>query len=221
MVPDRIILEAYFDDPARLLPEDLKLFSRNIHPENRFALALANQRGIRAIGGDLEPGEFARASVSHGFQVEDVIGTHMVRMLAGQISKASHVAVEARVKGFLEGLVPASGFDFEEWYTRRVGESPSDSSFRRTYQGPCGSGIIAEIASFESETRNQHLLLVIGSARRDAARVLTVFGANHLYPLFDSLLEGTVRVDVITSADLPEASSQARGCRQPWSASLF
>ncbi len=75
MASKRLILEGYFDDPARLLPQDLDLFRRNIHPENRYALALADALGIHAIGGDLSPYRLASGALSHGFQLEDVVGT--------------------------------------------------------------------------------------------------------------------------------------------------
>ncbi len=206
MGAESVILEGYFDDPAKLSPEDLDLFQRGIHPENRYALALANERGIRAVGGDMRMGDVALASVSHGFEIEDVIGTHMVRMFSGQISTANPAAVEAWVRGSLGALFPTGPFNFEEWYISRVGEPPSDNSFRRIYRGPCGSGIIAEIASFESETRNQHLRTVIVEERHKFAKVGAVFGANHLFSIFESLVKGAVRLDIVTPAELPDAS---------------
>ncbi len=208
MAPKRIILEGYFDDPARLLPQDLELFRRNIHPENRYALALADTLGIRAIGGDLPRDRRARASLSHGFQLEDVVGTHIVRLLAGQPSDGRLAAVKALVKRDLESIYPVDSFNFGEWYARRIGEPLSDAGVRSLYRGPCGSGIVAEIASFESETRNKHLLSIIAAGRGKEARVAAVFGANHLYAVFDQLAMGTTKMDVITPADLPQKPSQ-------------
>ncbi len=108
----------------------------------------------------------------------------------------------------LEGVYPADTFNFQEWYTRRVGEPPSDAGIRRIYRGPCGSGIIAEIASFESEARNKHLLSIIAAGRGKGARTAAVFGANHLYSVFDRLAMGATKVDVITPGDLPPKPSQ-------------
>ncbi|MDP8912566.1 MAG: hypothetical protein M3N39_03185 [Pseudomonadota bacterium] len=207
MAPERIIVEGYFDDPARLSPQDLELFRRNIHPENRYALALADTLRIRAAGGDLPSNRLARAALSQGFALEDVVGTHIVRLLAGQPSDGRVAAVEALVRRDLEGIFP-NGFNFHEWYSRRIGEAPSDAGVRRIYRGPCGSGIIAEIASFQSETRNNHLLSIIATGLGEGARVAAVFGANHLYSLFDPLARSATKMDIITPAELPEISTQ-------------
>lgn len=207
--PDRIVVEGYYDDPAHLLAEDLELFRRNIYPENRYVVAMAEDLGIRATGGDVGPKELARASLRRGFSPHDIVGTHIVRLLSGQLSAGRLAAVEALVRHQLGELFPASGFDFQNWYASRVGEAASEASVRRIYRGPCGTGIIAEVASFESETRNERLLATIAKARREVPRVAAVFGANHLYSTFDVLAADAIKLRIVTPAELPNRQNDS------------
>lgn len=208
LTPDRLIIEGYANDSPRLQPEDLVGFSRNRYPETRYALAIAESRGIRAVGGDLHSRDLAQASINHGFELQDVLGTHIVRALSDRLSIATVTTTEYWVRRQLGDLFPHSGFNFRDWYLLRVGEPVSRASAIRVYHGPCGSGIIARIASFQSEARNRRLLLMLQKSRREATRIGAIFGANHLYAVFDRLSDAAATVEIVVPSDLPQPSNR-------------
>ena len=171
-------------NPPQVIRDAKNMLRAGRVPEPLYAVALASERGLSFMGGDLSTSELIAQSKSSGFASADILGSHVLRRMTNDQGTPPEVLVQ-RMRRYFPDI--DKSFTFEDWFNATFKKPYSMSDDTRDLGTPCGNDLAARIVRSETDARNNHLYQLVSATDYNATSKFIVFGANHLLALHPAL----------------------------------
>jgi len=171
-------------DPPHVINDAKNMLRAGRIPEPLYAVALAADRGLSVMGGDLSTSELITHSRASGFNSADILGSHVLRRMTNDKGTSPAALVE-RMRRYFPDI--EKSFSFEDWFKETYDVPYSISENARNLGTPCGADLASRIVRSETDARNNHLHQIIATFDDKLLDKMVVFGANHLLALHPAL----------------------------------